>query len=170
MAVLPRKGFEAGAGIGYTYNLQHSDRSFARLDAVTQFYIPLFRPFTLAVRTGGATLTGGNPDFFQLNRLGGALTLRGYIRDRFYGQTMFYNNNELQWHFNVRSKLFNGRAAVLGLYDAGRVWQPNETSDRWHTAFGGGISIAPFNKIGVTITYSVSDENSLVHFRLRRAF
>ena len=170
MAVLPKKGFEAGAGIGYTYNLKHSDRSFARFDAVTQFYIPLFRPFTLAVRTGGATLTGGNPDFFQLNRLGGSLTLRGYIRDRFYGQTMVYNNNELQWHFNVRSKLFNGRAALLGLYDFGRVWQTGETSDVWHKAFGGGISIAPFNKIGVTITYSVSDENSLVHFRLRRAF
>jgi len=166
---LPRKGFEAGAGIGYTYNLKHSNRSFTRYDAVSQFYIPLFRPFTLAVRTGGATLTG-EPDFFQLNRLGGSLTLRGYIRDRFYGRTMLYNNNELQWHFNVRSRFFNGRAAVLGLYDIGRVWQPGESSDTWHKAFGGGVSIAPFNKIGLTVTYSVSDENSLVHFRIRRAF
>jgi len=166
--ILPRKGIEAEAGISYTHNLKQEDRSFTRYDGVVQFYIPLLKPFTLAVKAGGATLTG-EPDFFQLNRLGGAFTLRGHIRDRFYGRTMAYNNNELQWIFNVRSRLFNGQASILGLYDIGRVWMPGEESDTWHKAFGGGFTIAPFNKMAFTVTYSISKENRLAHFRIRRA-
>jgi hemolysin activation/secretion protein len=167
--LLPKKGVEGEAGISYTYNFDHTDRSFTRYDGVIQFYIPLFKPLTLAVRAGGSTLIG-DPDFFQLNRLGGAFNLRGYIRDRFYGKTTAYNNNELQWYFPVRSKLFNGQMALIGLYDIGRVWMTGENSDTWHTAYGGGLTLVPFNKLSVTVTYSTSRENSLAHFRIRRSF
>ena len=35
-----------------------------------------------------------------------------------------------------------GDLGVFGLVDAGRVWIAGESSDRWHAAAGGGLSLA----------------------------
>jgi hypothetical protein len=59
---------------------------------------------------------------------------------------------------------------LLALLDNGRVWQPGETSNRWHSAFGGGIMLAPFNKIAITGTYSVSPETRRLNVRIGRFF
>jgi len=35
-----------------------------------------------------------------------------------------------------------GDLGIFGLVDAGRVWIPGESSDRWHAAAGGGLWLA----------------------------
>jgi outer membrane translocation and assembly module TamA len=79
---------------------------------------------------------------------------------------MFYNQNELQWNFNVKTYLFNGKMGLVALFDNGRVWNPGEISDQWHTAIGGGLMIAPFNMISVTGTYAVSKEDQRFSLRI----
>ncbi|HZF65250.1 MAG TPA: BamA/TamA family outer membrane protein, partial [Chitinophagaceae bacterium] len=167
--VVPTKGAEFSAGIRYTQNLQQKERSVTRYEATFNFFVPVLKRLVLAVRNGAATLSG-EPEFYQLNPIGGSFTLRGYRRDRFWGKTAVYNSNELQWLFDFKSRLFNGKAGVVGLVDNGRVWQPGEESQIWHTAVGGGILLAPFNKLAVTITYAKAPKDAQINLRIGRSF
>jgi len=44
---------------------------------------------------------------------------------------------------------------VFGLADAGRVWLNRESPDNWHSAFGGGISLA-FLAASNTVTATIA--------------
>ena len=60
----------------------------------------------------------------------------------------------------------NGKAGLFALYDGGRVWQPGEDSDTWHTAFGGGFMIAPFNKVLLSVS-TAKAKGEAVNFHIR---
>lgn len=163
--VVPRKGFAFDLSAAYNRNLNDGDRSFTRYASSISAYLPFLRVFSLAVRAGGSTVTG-NPEFFQLATLSGKDNLRGYRRQRFYGKTSFYNNNELRLLFNTRNRLFNGTTGVLVFVDQGRVWQPGEVSDKWHVGYGAGVFVAPFNRIVLNASYGLSDEDRVIHMRI----
>lgn len=165
-AITPMRGLTFGLGAAYTKSLE-SVRSINTFTGSLNFYLPLTNHLVLAVRNGGATVTG-DPKFYQLNAIGGSQNLRGYRRDRFRGRTAFFNNTELQYLFDFKSYLFNGKAGFVGFYDIGRIWHPNETSNLWHSGYGAGITIAPFNKAMFSVTYGFSKENKLLHLRLSR--
>jgi hypothetical protein len=160
--IAPNRGMRFHAGAEYTRNLENTN-SVTRFSGLFGFFVPL-GPFTLAIKTGAATLTG-DPEFYQLNKIGGGPTLRGFTRYRFYGKSMFFNQNELQWNFDVKTYLFSGKMGLVALFDNGRVWMPGETSDQWHTAVGGGLMLAPFNFISITGTYAVSKEDQRISVR-----
>ncbi len=166
--VLPTKGLRFSSAVTYATDLTDNN-SYMRFTGNFGFYLPVLPSVTLGVKSGAATVTG-NPRFYELNKIGGGNSLRGYLRYRFYGKTSFYNQNELQWNINVKSWLMNGKIGLLALLDNGRVWQPGETSDKWHTGYGMGIMIAPFNKLSVTASYGMSKENNLLHLRVGRLF
>jgi hypothetical protein len=161
----PTRGIHFFAGAGYTYNTKISGRSFARYASSLAFYFPVLHNFSLAVRAGGATING-KAEFYQLNRLGGNENLRGHLRERFYGKTIFYNNNELRWLLPIRSYFFNGTIGLLGFVDNGRVWHPGETSDKWHTGYGPGIVLAPFNKLWLNASYGISSDDTVFHLQV----
>lgn len=161
---IPTKGLKFSTSASYTQDLT-AKNSFTRFTGLAGFYLPLLRSVILAVKTGGATVSG-NPPFYELNKIGGGSTLRGHFRYRFYGKSTFYNQNELQWNINVKSWLMNGKIGLLGFFDNGRVWQPGETSDEWHKGYGFGLMIAPFNKFSFTVSYGMSKEVNLIHLRV----
>ena len=162
--VLPTRGVRFLSSVSYTHDIEESDKSFGRFSSVLTVYIPLSKSFVYFLKTGGATIAG-TPEFYQLNVLGGGQTLRGYRRFRFYGKTMFFAQNELQWIRPVRWNLFNGKAGFLVLTDLGRVWYPGEDSDKLHISFGGGVILAPFNRISVAATFAKSREDATANFR-----
>jgi hypothetical protein len=164
---VPIKGISFNVGTSYTYNFFDADRKFIRYIAKTDIYLPLIWKFGLAIRAGAASLDG-DPEFYQFNSIGGSQNLRGYPRDRYWGQTAAYSSNELRWITNFRSYLFNGKFGLIGLYDLGRVWMENEDSEEIHTGYGGGILIAPFNKVSLSVTYGISDQYKLVHIRVNK--
>ncbi len=100
-----------------------------------------------------------------MNKLGGYVNLRGYDRERFSGKTIFYNNNELRWVTNTKNYFFNGEIGLLAFYDDGRVWQPLERSNKWHTGYGGGLILIPFNKLVLTGTYCISEEAKFLQLK-----
>jgi outer membrane protein assembly factor BamA len=153
--MLPTKGMKFLTSVSFVQNLQEKDSSVSRYSAILNFFLPLAKSLVLSIKAGGATLDG-KPKFYQLNRLGGGSTLRGYRKYRFHGETMAYTQSELQFIPDIKTFYFIGKAGVLGFFDAGRVWQPGEISNTWHTGYGGGIILAPFNKIAVTATYGIS--------------
>lgn len=165
--VVPHKGFALATGAAYTRSLE-SKRSINTFNGALNIYLPITKNMVFATRNGAATLTG-EPKFYQMNNIGGSMNLRGYRRERFWGTTAFYNNNELQYLFDVRSKIFNGTIGPVAFYDIGRVWEPGESSRQWHSGYGGGLMIAPFNKVMFSVTYGMSKENRMVHLSMRKA-
>jgi hypothetical protein len=45
---------------------------------------------------------------------------------------------------------------------------PGENSNTWHVGYGGGIILAPFNKILAEVTYGLSKEDKLVQLRVTK--
>jgi hypothetical protein len=167
--VLPTKGIGLTLLANHTFNLDESSKSFNRYLATFGFYLPISKAFTLAVKTGGTTVTG-SPEFYQLSWLGGGQNLRGFHRQRFYGKTAFFDQNELRWTFNTRNYIFNGKMGFIAFLDDGRVWQPEENSTKWHFGYGLGYMIVPFNKISATIYYGTSEDGGIIHFKLGKFF
>ncbi len=165
--IIPTKGWEFATSAAYTENMQRSGHSFARFTGDLDFYIPLFNNFSAALSTGLATVTG-NPDFFQLNTVGGTHTLRGFGRFRFYGKTAFYNQNELRWLPTVDTKLYSGELGLFTFYDQGRVWHPGDESSKMHFGYGGGIIVSPLNKVTIKLAFGISNEDKRFHLNLKR--
>ncbi|RYG50094.1 MAG: hypothetical protein EOO01_11520, partial [Chitinophagaceae bacterium] len=162
--ICPLTGYKFTVAGGFLKNLSDTGSTFAKLRSELSIYVPLTPKFTWATRFGAATLFG-KPDFYHLNRLGGNAEIRGYERERFYGKSIFYTNTELRWITNTRNYLFNGRAGLIGFYDIGRVWMPDEKSTKWHAGYGMGVVIIPFNKITLTGMYGLSREGDNLFFR-----
>lgn len=167
--VLPDKGIMFYAGAKYTNNIQETNQSFTTYNSILQLYIPLVYKFSLSLRGGITTITG-TPEFYQYASIGGGQNLRGFVRDRFWGQTAFYNTNELRWITDFHTYIMNGKLGLIGFVDDGRVWMPNETSDKIHVGYGGGIILAPFNKFSVSLTYGISEESKLFQLKLNKLF
>ena len=165
--IVPTKGAMVYAGAAYTQNVEEHDRAFATYNGIAHLFIPLFGKFSISSRTGIATVSG-NPEFYQYVAVGGSQTLRGFRRDRFWGKTAFYNSNELRWITDFRSYLMTGKFGLLGFVDNGRVWMPDEDSDKWHVGYGGGFMLAPFNKISASVTYGISPDGKVFHLRLNK--
>jgi len=168
-SVCPSRGFAINFGGGVLQNLSDTGSAFVKLRSNVSFYLPLSREFTFAVRTGGGILIG-DPDFYHLNRLGGNVELRGYERERFYGKHVFYTNTELRWFTDTRNYFYNGRIGLIGFYDIGRVWMPNEKSDKWHDGYGLGFAIVPYNKVTLIAMYGLSSEGDNFFLRAELFF
>ncbi len=163
-SLLPTRGFGLSATVTYTDNLQNKN-NFMRYSGDLQVYLPFTKTLGLAIRGGGATLSG-SPEFYQYNSIGGGPSLRGFRRTRFYGKTTIYDQNELRWIKEVRSYIYNGKFGLAALYDIGRVWMPGESSNTWHAGYGGAIILAPYNRISVTAGYAISKDGGNLFFRL----
>ncbi|MGI4803942.1 MAG: hypothetical protein ACRYFL_04165 [Janthinobacterium lividum] len=97
----------------------------------------------IADRIGGG-ITLGKSAFYQSLFLGGQDNLLGYRQYRFAGQHMLYNNLEARLKLiNLASYVLPGQLGLSGFFDAGRVWEQGENSDKIHTGTGGGIYFSP---------------------------
>lgn len=163
--LLPTKGVIFATGVGHVRNLS-SPRSFTNYNAYTRFYLPFLKRFVLSVENGAATVIG-EPEFYQLNAIGGN-SLRGFRRDRFWGETVFHNNNELQYLFDAPQRLFKGKLGILVFGDQGRVWKKGEQSNQWHYGYGAGIIVVPYRKVFFSLQYGISKERKGIHLELRR--
>lgn len=162
---VPTKGITLEGNASFTENVNKTDRSFWTYGGKVQLYIPLISKFSLAISSGASTISG-DPEFYQYPEIGGGMDLRGFQRQRFYGKTAFWNSNELRFISNLHTYLLNGKAGLLAFVDDGRVWMPQEKSNIWHVGYGGGILLAPFNKLLFDVTYGISDEDKVLQLRL----
>ena len=162
-SILPMKGVSFLLKGSQTSGLGSLNNSVQKYGGELNLLAKLTKHIGISVKGGGASLSG-DPLFYQYNTIGGTRTLRGYQRDRFYGKSTFYNQNELRWVSDVRSHLFNGKIALYGLYDIGRVWLDKQDSNTWHDSYGAGFMLSPFNKITLNFAYAISPEDSNIHF------
>jgi hypothetical protein len=161
----PTKGIGIDAGYSYFNNLKQSSRNLLKLYGSVSLYYTFFNRLTFAHRSGAAT-NMGDYEFYQANTLGGHQNLRGYWRTRFAGRTSVYQNSELRYKLaDLRGYVFRGQLGLIGFFDDGRVWVKDETSNKIHTGYGGGIYYLPYNMMAFTAYFSSSREVSFVTLR-----
>ena len=167
--VVPTKAFSFSLNASHTKNLSQKDRWFNKYWTTLGLIVPFSNKFSFATRNGYSTLSG-NPEFYQYNWIGGGQNLRGFRRQRFAGKSSVYTDNELRWITNLNGYYLRGKIGLIGFIDQGRVWMPGEMSHTWHVGYGGGLMVAPFNKISATVYYGMSEDDHLIHIRLGRFF
>jgi hypothetical protein len=107
-------------------------------EAATYLTAPLPLDPTLALRVGGKKLWGHYP-FFESAFIGGASTVRLGQVNRYAGDAAAYGSAELRLSLARLTLVLPASFGVFGLADVGRVFLAGESSDRWHSAAGGGI-------------------------------
>jgi hypothetical protein len=186
---------QLGAEAGFRYDTRDSPRAASRgllltvhgvwypaaFDVVKPFgavsgeastYLSAHMPTepTLALRVGGKRVWGPFP-FHEAAFVGGAATVRGFKEHRFAGDAALYGNVELriklfQFHF-----LTPVDCGAFGLADGGRVYVTGESSDKWHTATGGGIWFAFIKRTNtISIAAARSVERTGIYVRAGFAF
>ncbi len=125
---------------------------------------------TLAVRVAGKKVWGPYP-LHEAAYVGGSTTVRGFPEHRFAGEASLYGTVELRLSLTRFFMLLPGELGVFGLGDAGRVYLPGQTSDRWHAAAGGGVWFAFLNRANtLTVAAAHSVEATRVYVRAGFAF
>lgn len=127
-------------------------------------------PTTLSVK-GGISKAYGDTPFYYQSYLGQQGNHRGFLRNRFGGETAVFLNTDLRFHFGTKVTSFVPiKYGIFGLYDLGRVWSEGEQSSVLHSAIGGGIYLIPYKEsINLTFTVAHSDQKDLL-FSFRMGF
>ncbi|TCC88517.1 hypothetical protein EZ428_17905 [Pedobacter frigiditerrae] len=159
-SILPKTGALLELKLQGHKGLNRYAESFAQLNIDFSFYqkIGPSGNLTIAERIGGG-ITAGRPAFFQSQFLGGQGNLSGFRQYRFAGKHIVYNNLEIRLRLgNFVNYIIPGEIGLLGLYDVGRVWVPNEKSNSLHQGFGGGFYFAPASLTVLRVMASHSNE------------
>jgi hypothetical protein len=160
-ATLPTRGYVLNGGLDYKQSVTDTDFSNLTFSTNISAYLP-FSPthrVVLASNIGGA-YTFGDYEFFHANYLSSRSRLRGFRFDRFAGDGIVYNSNDL------RVNLFQGKGGlkaglgIFGSFDIGRAFLEDEDVNDWHTSYGGGIYFTPLNLIGFRLGYFVGNEDA----------
>ncbi len=175
---LTTRGVRAAVQSSFMRGIESYAANFTSTNGSISFYQSFRLPATLtfAVRAGGGFNTG-TYDVYNAQVLDGKTELRGYRKTRFYGDSHFYNNNELRLKIaSFRSYLFPASLGINGFFDIGRVWYKDETgndssvadgsSSYWHKGVGGGVWFTPFNISVVSAEFAHSRDGNMLYLRL----
>jgi len=108
---------------------------------------------TLAVRAGAKKVWGAYP-FFEAAFVGGSDNVRGLRTQRYAGDASVFGSAELRARLGRYYIILPGTFGVLALGDVGRVYLEGESSDTWHTGYGGGFWFAPLTP-GNTLSFAI---------------
>jgi len=114
---------------------------------------------------------GNDIPFYQAANLGGSTGIRGYRNERFTGQSLCYVSTNLRWHIkDLKSEVLPLQFGLLGGFDAGRVWQENETSSQIHSDFGAGFWLQTADLIKAELQGFKGDEGLRFSFNIAIGF
>ncbi|WP_152439852.1 BamA/TamA family outer membrane protein [Arcticibacter svalbardensis] len=166
-AVLAYDGIVWNTRIALMKEIGNGHAEYAKLQSDFTFYFNMADSnLVIANRIGGGT-TLGSPQFYQAMQLGGQQNLRGFHTNRFNGRSMLFHNIELRLKlFDFTSYLFPGTFGLTAFNDIGRVWQPGESSDKWHEGYGGGIYLVPAELIIIQGAVGFSKEGTMPYISL----
>ncbi len=169
-SILPIKGIQFLNNLTYSRSISNSKNEILNVESKLILYVPISKKFSWKQQLG-ASHVFGDPEFFQLNTLGGGENLRGFERERFYGASIASLQNDLRFITNVSSYYYKGKFGIYGLFDVGRVWVKNEISNELHYSYGAGILLSPFNKFTVSGSIAFgTDDNYNIHLNLFKPF
>ncbi len=154
---------------GYKVNINDLNRQFPYAESGLGFTYKLSKSglWVLATYLKGRALFNDEYEFYHGATVGGDLDLRGYRNERFAGRQSFFQTTDVRYNLG---KLKNGiipiRYGIFGGADYGRVWLPQEVSDKWHQSVGGGLWLNGVNLITAKVSYFYSTDGDRVAFAL----
>lgn len=154
----------------YPQWLDVEDGNYGSLEGLLGGVYPLSNKFVLAALIAGRKVWGHYP-YFQAAYIGGSRVLRGYDKQRFAGDSSLYANLELRFPISRYFFILPGEFGIYGFVDTGRVFLKGESSDKWHTGYGGGIWVAPvMRQFTMSLAVAGSDEGPRIYFRFGFGF
>ncbi len=167
--VNPTRGMDFSLVAGGTQNIEDSEAVFGYVKPSIVFYNALTRNRKLVLKTDvrGQFNIGNNFEFYQGAQLGSDTGLRGYRNQRFTGRSVAVAGADLRYSFNkFRTALTPVQIGILGGYDVGRVWVPNDTSDVLHSSYGGGLWVNTADLLSAQFNLFTGDEGLRFTFGL----
>jgi len=161
----PLRGFKAQLAAAIFPPLASVESTFGDVNGEVSFSQPVFSALTVAARGGGKHVLGDTP-YHEAAYIGGVETLRGFPSQRFAGDSALYGSAELRVPLTPGDFLPKGSVGLFGLYDVGRVFLDGESSDRWHSAAGGGLWITRPGT-GSAFSFSVADGDEGTRYYLQ---
>jgi hypothetical protein len=138
--------------------------SFWSFEGILGGVVPITPGLVMAGKIGGRHVWGTYP-YYHAAYLGGSSTLRGFDWQRFAGDASAYGSLELRFPVSRYFVILPGEFGLFGFMDVGRVFLAGESSDTWHTGYGGGIWIAPLiRQLALRFSVAGSDEGTRVYF------
>jgi hypothetical protein len=132
---------------------------------------------TLALRAGGKHMLGDLYPFHNAATVGGGGffsgqdAVRGFRPNRFIGDSSLYGNADLRLYLSRFFVALPGEWGLFGFGDVGRVWFAGESSDTWHTGYGGGLWFGLLSRANaVAFTIAKSDERTAFYVRAGFSF
>ncbi len=114
---------------------------------------------------------GDEFEFYQAASIGGVDGLRGFRNQRFTGKKAYYQNTDLRLSLGKRrTGILPTTIGIYGGFDYGRVWQPNEDSNTWHTSYGGGVFINAADIMSLRAAFFNSVDGGRLSFGLGFGF
>jgi len=187
----PTHGWRAILKVAHTNRALQSDFQFTRVDADVGYLYPIWRKgHVIGARLNGGFIAGPRRDipFWELERLGGDDTLRGFFPRRFLGTQRVLLNLEYRfpiyafdffdiWHVRIGGAVF-GEAGRVFISDSElrNEFRLNQSvidrvvSDLQYS-YGGGLRIALSQALVARIDVGFSDEETgLVYLAFGQAF
>ena len=142
----------------------------ASLEGFVSAYLK--RPVTIGLKVGGSKSYGEVP-FYKLKYLGQGNDLRGYLGNRFTGESTMFLNTELRWELSeFHTSFFPLRVGLKAFFDTGRVYSPYDLTNNWHHGYGGGFYLIPLKEeVSFNLSLAFSEEESgLLLFGIGKTF
>ncbi|HFA51291.1 MAG TPA: hypothetical protein ENJ95_19940 [Bacteroidetes bacterium] len=153
--------------LGYQNNvfLNGTDADgFGVADGEMEYYFSTKKkhPVTVGLRAGGAVSHGDVP-WYKLPGIGTNSGLRGYVQDRFTGESAAYFNAELRYQLvDTETSIVPVKVGLKAFYDFGRVsFGGTGESKEWRSGYGFGFYIVPLDEsLTLSLTLGFSDEET----------
>ncbi|MCU7550502.1 metallophosphoesterase [Chitinophagaceae bacterium LB-8] len=142
---------------------------YARLQSHILLASPLIDTSRLVtlIKVGGGHIFSEQYDFYQALGLGTENNLRGFRNYRFTGNSLLYSSMELRYKAaSLHSFLLSGDFGLLGFGDIGRVWTKHTSSQLWHTAYGAGIYLFPYQKFFLSASIGKNEDGAIYNFTI----
>lgn len=137
----PTMGMAASVELGYKTNLDNGNNFGYIVPSFSLDYklIPNGR-LVLASKWKAHFNIGDGYEFYQAASIGGVDGLRGFRNQQFTGKRSYDQSTDIRFSLReMRTELLPVTMGLYGGFDYGRVWLPTESSNIWHTSYGGGF-------------------------------
>ncbi|TDX86676.1 metallophosphoesterase [Epilithonimonas xixisoli] len=157
----PKLGMKFDIRSVYNINLKDTNRQYASIETGLGFlhYLTKNQKLVWSSYAKAKWLLGDDYEFYQMATLGGSRDLRGFRFNRFYGKNSFYQTSDLRYEVGkIKNSILPLSYGFFGGFDLGRVWVPNEKSNKWHNSYGGGFWLNAVDAISANLSYFTSSD------------
>jgi len=165
----PTYGFHFWLLAGYKYSLEshHTRVGYIKSRLGIDYKLNTQGTIVLSSKIGGEINLSDDYLFYDAVSIGGANGLRGFIDNRFSGNSGVYQNTDIRVKLaRLKSSFIPFTVGLYGGFDYGRVWQQGEHSNKWHTAAGGGVWVSALSSLSFQMALFNSSDGNLMSIGL----